>query len=127
MVVTLPPSDPVALKAFPALALSPDGRRIVIALTQGGKSQLHVRSLDDFQTRPLPGTDGAISPFLSPDAQWVAFFAEGKLKKVAARRRAAAHALRREGQRGRRVEPARDDRVLGRPAGRPLARAGERR
>src|SRR5207245_10212016 len=30
----------------------------------------------------LPGTDGAYAPFFSPDGQWVAFFAEGKLKKV---------------------------------------------
>src|SRR5262249_39101264 len=32
--------------------------------------------------RALPGTDGAFSPFWSPDSRWLAFFAEGKLKKI---------------------------------------------
>ncbi len=32
--------------------------------------------------RSLGGTDGASSPFFSPDGQWVAFFADRKLKKV---------------------------------------------
>ena len=31
----------------------------------------------------LPGTVGASQPFFSPDGQWIGFFAEGKLKKVA--------------------------------------------
>ena len=32
----------------------------------------------------LPGTDGAASPFFSPDGRWIGFFADGKLKKIAA-------------------------------------------
>jgi Tol biopolymer transport system component len=30
----------------------------------------------------LAGTQGAYAPFFSPDEQWVAFFAQGKLKKI---------------------------------------------
>ena len=30
----------------------------------------------------LSGTDGAHSPFFSPDGQWIAFFAGGALKKI---------------------------------------------
>ena len=30
----------------------------------------------------MAGTQGAFSPFFSPDGQWVGFFADGKLKKV---------------------------------------------
>ena len=30
----------------------------------------------------MPGTEGANSPFLSPDGQWIGFFAESKLKKI---------------------------------------------
>ena len=30
----------------------------------------------------LQGTDGATNPFFSPDGRWLAFFAQGKLKKV---------------------------------------------
>ena len=32
--------------------------------------------------RELPGTEGAYAPFFSPDGQWVALFAQGKLKKI---------------------------------------------
>ena len=33
--------------------------------------------------RCLRGTEGALSPFFSPDGTWIGFFASGKLKKVA--------------------------------------------
>src|SRR6185295_14057061 len=48
-----------------------------------------VRRLDQLQATPLPGTEGARNPFFSPDGQWVAFFAGGKLKKIAANGSAA--------------------------------------
>jgi serine/threonine-protein kinase len=38
--------------------------------------------LDQADATPLPGTDGAYAPFVSPDGQWVGFFAGGKLKKT---------------------------------------------
>jgi hypothetical protein len=41
-----------------------------------------LRALNSWAARALPGTDGALYPFWSPDARYVAFFAEGKLKKV---------------------------------------------
>jgi serine/threonine-protein kinase len=34
------------------------------------------------QATPIAGTEGGTSPFLSPDARWVGFWADGKLKKV---------------------------------------------
>ena len=43
--------------------------------------RLFVRHLEHRRTRLLPETDGAASPFFSPDGQWLAFFASGKLKK----------------------------------------------
>ena len=39
-------------------------------------------SCDQLQAAALAGTEGAESPFFSPDGQWIAFFAGGKLKKV---------------------------------------------
>jgi Tol biopolymer transport system component/predicted Ser/Thr protein kinase len=66
------------------LALSPDGTRIaVIELTAAGKYRLATRSLDQGEFAPLPGTEGATMPFFSPDGQWIGFFADNKLKKVA--------------------------------------------
>ena len=41
-----------------------------------------VRRLDSMTEQPLPGTEGADDPFWSPDGQSIAFFAQGKLKKV---------------------------------------------
>src|SRR5207249_751525 len=43
---------------------------------------LYLRAMDGFEARAVPGTEGAIAPFFSPDSEWVGFFAGGKLKKV---------------------------------------------
>ena len=57
-----------------ALSLSPDGQVLVfVAQKPGGTLQLYMRRLDQLEAVPLPGTDGAHSPFFSPDGQWVAF------------------------------------------------------
>jgi hypothetical protein len=58
--------------------LSPDGTRLVY-VSQG---RLFTRRLDQPDSTELAETQGALSPFFSPDGQWVAFFALGKLKKI---------------------------------------------
>jgi serine/threonine-protein kinase len=58
--------------------LSPDGTRIVYV----SQSRLFSRRLDEQKATELSGTEQAYGPFFSPDGQWVAFFAGGKLKKV---------------------------------------------
>ena len=64
--------------------LSPDGQWIVfIGRSQPRGSQLWVRPIKDREFRALEGTDRATYPFWSPDSQHVAFFADGKLKRVA--------------------------------------------
>ena len=65
-----------------AIAVSPDGRRLVLAVAEAGKRQLWVRSLDTLAAHPLPGTEGARYPFWSPDSRYVGFIDAGKLKKV---------------------------------------------
>ncbi len=64
------------------VAISPDGTHIVYAGAAGDDSQLYLRSLDRTEVMPIAGTGGALNPFFSPDGQWVAFYAGGKLKKV---------------------------------------------
>jgi Tol biopolymer transport system component/tRNA A-37 threonylcarbamoyl transferase component Bud32 len=67
-----------------SFAISPDGRLVVIAATVGGKRQLWLRPLESLQAQPMPFTEGAAFPFWSPDSSQIGFFAQGKLKKIAA-------------------------------------------
>lgn len=64
------------------IALSPDGKMAAYVASTSGKTQLWVRPLDSTAARPLPGTEGAYSPFWSPDGQSIAFFAEGTLRRL---------------------------------------------
>ena len=80
--ITLPDDERLAATTLGAVAMAPDGRSVVYAASRGTTTQLLVRTLDSATASPLQGTFGAISPFFSPDGQWVAFFAEGKLKKI---------------------------------------------
>jgi len=67
------------------VAVSPDGRRLAFrARDASGKSLLWVRPLDGAMPQPLAGTEGASFPFWSPDSRSIGFFADGKLKKIAA-------------------------------------------
>src|ERR1700678_1702160 len=64
------------------IALSPDGQTAAFVATLGGRSALWVRTLDGTVVRPLFGTEGAYSPFWSPDSKSIAFFAESKLRRI---------------------------------------------
>jgi serine/threonine-protein kinase len=44
--------------------------------------RLFVRRLDQFEAKPLAGSDGAGDPFFSPDGRWIGYFARGKLWKI---------------------------------------------
>jgi Tol biopolymer transport system component/predicted Ser/Thr protein kinase len=64
-------------------AISPDGRTVVmVSADSSGAAQLWVRPLATFDGHPIPGTDNPALPFWSPDSRWIAFFADGKLKKT---------------------------------------------
>ena len=66
------------------LALSPDGTRLAITLRGAdGKVRLYTRLLQHSQIVPLAGTENAHGPFFSPAGDWIGFFADGKLKKIA--------------------------------------------
>jgi Tol biopolymer transport system component len=71
------------------IRVSPDGRNLVYATrSAGGAVQLWVRPLETGDSRPLEGTENtnvAIGgPFWSPDSRFIAFAAQGKLKKIEA-------------------------------------------
>lgn len=70
-----------------AMVISRDGHFIVysaIAENPGpdAKSQLCLRKTDQSEAKPIAGTEGGVSPFLSPDDRWVGFWTGDKLMKV---------------------------------------------
>ncbi|MGE5278469.1 MAG: protein kinase domain-containing protein [Acidobacteriota bacterium] len=66
----------------PTLAISPDGRTIVLAAVRDGALRLLRRRLDAVQAEPIQGTEQGYAPFFSPDGQWIGFFTANELKKV---------------------------------------------
>jgi Tol biopolymer transport system component len=82
LTITLPPGEQLAALDSPAIALSPDGTQLAYVAIRGGPQQIYLRALNNLESRPIAGTEGANSPFFSPDGQWLGFFASGKLKKV---------------------------------------------
>jgi Tol biopolymer transport system component len=62
-------------------SLSPDGRKLVFVGAASGRRRLYLRSLDSLESSPLEGTEGAVSPFWSPDSRSIGFFADGKLQR----------------------------------------------
>ena len=65
----------------PRTAGSSPGRPATRRRTRARSTSAPVDRLDAAR---LPGTDGGASPFFSPDGRWIGFFADGKLKKIAA-------------------------------------------
>ncbi|MEM9531438.1 MAG: TIR domain-containing protein [Pseudomonadota bacterium] len=64
-----------------ALSITPDGQRLIYTGPSAtDTSQLFVRDLGDFEVQAIPGTGGAYEPFVSPDGNRVAFFAEDELR-----------------------------------------------
>jgi Tol biopolymer transport system component len=66
------------LKEFDAIALSPDGRRLVYS----ANGRLYLQAMDQMQATPMPGTEEGSQPFFSPDGESVAFFTGTQLKRV---------------------------------------------
>ena len=75
------------------IGISPDGRTIAVVVADRGSlvdynnessvdTRLWLRSLDALQGHFVPGSDGAMQPFFSPDGRRVGFFARGKLRKA---------------------------------------------
>jgi Tol biopolymer transport system component len=63
-------------------AVSPDGKFLAVIAMANGQGQLWLRRLDASEAQPIAGTEGATSPFWSPDSHYIGFFVPGKLKKV---------------------------------------------
>ena len=92
MVITLQESNRLALAELAplgigrrSLALSPDGTLLAYVVDNDGQGLLYLRRMDEFEARPLQGTEGAFGPFFSPDGQWLGFLTETRIMKIAIR------------------------------------------
>jgi serine/threonine-protein kinase len=63
-------------------AISGDGERVTYTGVQDGVRRVYIQTLTNPKPTVLEGSDGASTPFFSPDGEWVGFFAVGKLKKA---------------------------------------------
>jgi serine/threonine protein kinase/Tol biopolymer transport system component len=86
-----PPTPPQRMHfAIPApgyvadagLAVSPDGTRIAYVAMIEGARQITIRPIGSLETHVLPGTANVGGLFWSPDSRSIAFFADGKLKRI---------------------------------------------
>ena len=81
LALTLPPGT--ELGAGPAVAISPDGANVAFVASRGGGTpQISIRPINASDFRTFDDTKGAVAPFFSPNGEWLAFFADGKLKKM---------------------------------------------
>ena len=79
------PSDKMTFINQASMAVSPDGRWMVLpARGEDGVAHLYLRALDGVAVRALPGTEGTSSApaSWSYDSRWVVFAKDGKIEKV---------------------------------------------
>lgn len=65
-------------------SISPDGTRLVIEAYKQGRRHLFLRRLADEEAVQLEGSVDATAHFWSPDSRFIAFFNNGRLKKIPA-------------------------------------------
>jgi eukaryotic-like serine/threonine-protein kinase len=82
LAMPMPEGDAMVAGDLSTVAIAADGRRIVYRARRGGTMQLFVRTLDRPDPEPIPNSQHAVGPFLSPDGTWVAFSRDGSLVKV---------------------------------------------
>jgi serine/threonine-protein kinase len=84
LTLAIPADQKLNLINGPPFVISSDGVRVAYVGNQGSveTAQLFVRELDSPAPLALQGATHIAAPFFSPDGQWIAFFSEGKLKKV---------------------------------------------
>jgi hypothetical protein len=81
--LSIPVPDNAVFSWYSSLEISPDGTQVAFVAISGGKQLLWVRSLGSLQAHALAGTEGATSPFWSPDSRYLGYFSGGTLYKIA--------------------------------------------
>jgi eukaryotic-like serine/threonine-protein kinase len=82
--ITPPPGQQfdILLDSVGSVSISPDGKWITFdAIDDTGGRKLWLRAIDSLEAKPLD-VDGAQYPFWSPDSRSLAYFAQGKLRRI---------------------------------------------
>ncbi|MEP6905711.1 MAG: hypothetical protein ABI875_06475, partial [Gemmatimonadales bacterium] len=77
VLMTLPDTGGVLPLDNLSIAISPDGRRIAYVGPSKAGHMIWVREMNEFDGKPLAGTEGGQAPFFSPDGSLIGFFGEG--------------------------------------------------
>ena len=65
------------------ISIAPDGRKVVVVGSDSNATRrLYLRELGSAGTTALEGTEGAMSPFFSPDGRYIAYANRGALWKL---------------------------------------------
>jgi len=65
-----------------SMALSPDGKTLVVSGRFNGRNHLWLKPVAAGEARALPGTADAVHPFWSPDGSRLGFFAEDEIRSI---------------------------------------------
>jgi len=77
------PLEPGAPFVASQAAIAPDGSSIVYSDSTAGGVRLMRKLRDAADATPIAGTEGAVSPFFSPDGKWIGYVTlDGKVRKV---------------------------------------------
>jgi len=74
----LPASQPSSGQSRNRLVFSPDGTSLAYVANQ----HIYLRRLESLDAVEVPGTEGGMNPFFSPDGKWLGFIIPGQIKKV---------------------------------------------
>ena len=64
------------------ITISPDGRWLTFTASTDAGSAIFLKRFESTKPELLIGTEGASSPFWSPDSREIAFFSGGRIKKI---------------------------------------------
>jgi serine/threonine protein kinase len=64
------------------ITISPDGRWLTFTASTDAGSAIFLKRFESTKPELLMGTEGASSPFWSPDSREIAFFSGGRIKKI---------------------------------------------
>ena len=72
----------LSLAFRPTVALSADGGTAAFVAASQGVDRIYVRTRSEPTPRLVRGSERGVGPALSPDGKWLAFFADGALRKA---------------------------------------------